>query len=132
MKTVAQFSFISLRILIGTVASSLAIASLVLSLFQPAIAQEASADLLEDDSLSGDNGSDPFAGNSGGSTGMFELFHRANLSGDRSIYEYSREQEQNINTAAEDFRTRQLDLLRQQQNPTDATDAVNEPVESNP
>ena len=132
MKTVAQFSFISLRILIGAVASSLAIASLVLSLLQPAIAQEASADLLEDDSFSGDNGSDPFAGNSGGSTGMFELFHRANLSGDRSIHEFNREQEQNINTAAEDFRTRQLELLRQQQNPADGTDAVNEPVESNP
>jgi hypothetical protein len=131
MKTIAQSSFIPLRLLIIAVASILA-AGLVLPLPEPAIAQEASADLLEDDSLSGDNGSDPFAGNSSGSAGMFELFHRANLSGDRSIYEYSREQEQNINTAAEDFRTRQLELLQQQQNSTEVTDSVSEPVESNP
>lgn len=44
----------------------------------------------------------------------FELIHRANLGGGRSMSDFRQQQQQNFNDAAAEFRARQQELLRQQ------------------
>ena len=93
---------------------------------QPAVAQ--TADPL-DDSLSGDgDSSDPFSSNGGGQSGsVLDLIHRVTLGNVRSQSEYNSSQQENLGIEASDFRSRQLELLRQQnqsqpstQEPTEA------------
>lgn len=71
---------------------------------------------------------DPFYG-SGGDPEQFnplDLIHRANLGGLRSMEEFIIEQDQNLNDAATDFRARQLQLLRQQQQATPVEEGASE------
>lgn len=63
-----------------------------------------------------EEGSDPFSSNGqGGSLGIFDLIHRANLGGDRNIEDFSLEQNQSLNDAAAQFRKKQLERLQQRQ-----------------
>lgn len=89
----------------------------VLSLLLPQITWAQTADVSpsqdvelqqSNDFLSGAQNSDPFAGNSEqDSFGVFDLIHRATLGSNRSQDEYSTEQNQNIDTAAAQFRALQ-------------------------
>lgn len=58
---------------------------------------------------------------------MFELMHRAQQGQIRNSYEFSEDQQESINNAAADFRTRQLEAVEQQQ----SQDSV-QPAETNP
>lgn len=99
----------SLRVIAGT----LAIAATTLAVGSSgAIAQS----LPEDANLSGDQGSGVFSGSGGnGASTMFNLIHRANLGQSRSPYEFFQDQQENLSVEATDFRTRQLELIRLQQ-----------------
>ena len=56
---------------------------------------------------------DPFSGRSSGS-GIFDLIHRSQLGGGRSMEEFTTEQRQNLNDAAAEFRNKQRLLLENQ------------------
>lgn len=87
----------------------------VLGLAQPALAQPTSADLQTPV-----GSSDRDANGNGDLSNidtMFDLLHRAQMGSIRDPYEFNRDQQQNINTAASTFRQRQLELLRQQGQP---------------
>ncbi|HHP7246145.1 MAG TPA: hypothetical protein ACFE0H_15815, partial [Elainellaceae cyanobacterium] len=62
---------------------------------------------------------------------VFNLIHRAILSNGVSMDEYSRQQQENLGSAAEDFRSRQRQLLNQSDSQPDA-DVVADPSESEP
>jgi len=77
--------------------------------FQPAIAQTPSRDAnVYSNTQGGDRSSDLGT--------MFDFFHRAVLGSPRSSSDFGREQQQNsLGSEASDFRQRQQELLRQQQ-----------------
>ena len=56
---------------------------------------------------------DPFSGRSSGA-GIFDLIHRSQLGGGRSMEEFNSEQRQNLNDAAAEFRNKQRQLLEKQ------------------
>ena len=60
---------------------------------------------------------DPFSGRSSGSA-IFDLIHRSQLGGDRSMEEFNTEQRQNLNDAAAEFRNKQRLLLEKQAVPS--------------
>ena len=60
---------------------------------------------------------DPFSGRSSGSA-IFDLIHRSQLGGGRSMEEFNTEQRQNLNDAAAEFRNKQRLLLENQAVPT--------------
>ena len=77
---------------------------------------------------------DPFSGNNnGGASGVFDLMHRATLGNIRSMDEFSTDQKNNLNTAADQFRRQQLELLRtpNQAAPANPTTSVT-PASSTP
>jgi len=91
----------------------LAMGVLIATFLQPAIAQTTVNPL--DDSFSGDGrSSDPFSSGGNQSSSVLDLIHRITLGNGRSLSEYSSTQQENLGTEASDFRTRQLELLRQQ------------------
>lgn len=58
---------------------------------------------------------DPFSGaRDGGSSGLMDILHRVQLGNIRSLNEYSAEQSQNMDKAAEQFRCLQLARLQNQ------------------
>jgi hypothetical protein len=61
---------------------------------------------------------DPFSGRSSGS-GIFDLIHRSQLGGGRSMEEFTTEQRQNLNDAAAEFRNKQRLLLEKQAVPSE-------------
>ncbi|MCD8487488.1 hypothetical protein QPK87_12605 [Kamptonema cortianum] len=75
-----------------------------------AIAQTTNADPLQDLRVQ-DGSSDPFSTN-GGTSAIFDMFHRARLGNNRDMREYLLEQRQNLNDEASQFRRRQLELLQ--------------------
>lgn len=89
----------------------------------PAIAQSANSDALQ---RTGSSDQDP---NAFGDTGldMFDLIHRAQQGAIRNPYEFSREQQTNINSEAENFRTRQREALEQQPGNMPTTVPVTQP-----
>ncbi len=56
---------------------------------------------------------DPFSGRSSGA-GIFDLIHRSQLGGGRSMEEFNSEQRQNLNDAAAEFRNKQRQILEKQ------------------
>lgn len=59
--------------------------------------------------------SDPFSGRDQNQyTPFFNMMHRMQLGTIRSVSEFDQDQQQNIGTAASDFRTRQQERLQQQ------------------
>lgn len=81
--------------------------TLGISTFQSAIAQTPGRDVNVYSPQSSDRSSDMGS--------MFDLFHRAVLGVPRSSSEFRQEQQNSIGSEASDFRQRQQELLRQQQ-----------------
>jgi hypothetical protein len=107
-----------------------AVGVLTASSLQPAIAQTTVNPL--DDSLSGDGrSSDPFSSSGNQSGSVLDLIHRVTLGNGRSLSEYSSTQQENLGTEASDFRTRQLELLRQQNLSQPETQDSSDPTEGN-
>lgn len=99
------------RLVLGTV-----VGIGVISLLLPQItwAQTTRVNPLEDFENQ-DNNSDPFSsGKEQDSLGVFDLIHRATLGNNRSLQDYSAEQNQNLNDAAAQFRTRQRQRIQGQ------------------
>lgn len=115
MKITTKFT----SLVIGTVAGIS-----VVSLLSPQMiwAQTTNVNPLEDANPA-EEGSDPFSSSGqGNSFGIFDLIHRANLGGDRNVEDFSLEQDQNLNSAAAQFRKKQLERLQQRQaSPTTVT-----------
>ncbi|MEG4235858.1 hypothetical protein QUA40_28020 [Microcoleus sp. Pol11C3] len=65
---------------------------------------------------------DPFSGRSSGSA-IFDLIHRSQLGGGRSMEEFNTEQRQNLNDAAAEFRNKQR-LILQKQDPAVPSPAI--------
>ncbi|MEP6486941.1 hypothetical protein NDI43_11785 [Microcoleus vaginatus GB2-A3] len=105
------------KLMIGIAAS--AIASCALLSPQASLAQASglnNAQPLQD--FQTQDNTDPFSGHSSGS-GIFDLIHRSNLGGGRSMEEFNSEQRQNLNDAAAEFRNKQRLLLEKQAVPSE-------------
>ena len=104
------------KLMMGIAAS--AIASCALFTPQASFAQASglnNAQPLQD--FQTQDNSDPFSG-SGSGRGIFDLIHRSQLGGGRSMEEFTTEQRQNLNDAAAEFRNKQRLLLEKQAVPT--------------
>jgi hypothetical protein len=97
----------------------LALAGGVMAVAQPAIAQNPGDFGSED--LSGDNGNSIFS-NEG--LNPFDLIHQSNFGNIPSMGEFMQMQQENIRNEALDFRSRQQELLQQQQSPVTEPAAV--------
>ncbi len=104
------------KLMVGIAAS--AIASCALFTPQASFAQASglnNAQPLQD--FQTQDNTDPFSGRSSG-RGIFDLIHRSQLGGGRSMEEFTTEQRQNLNDAAAEFRNKQRLLLENQAVPT--------------
>ncbi|MEG4045928.1 hypothetical protein [Microcoleus sp. Pol17_C1] len=105
------------KLMMGIAAS--AIASCALLSPQASFAQASglnNAQPLQD--FQTQDNTDPFSGRSSGS-GIFDLIHRSNLGGGRSMEEFNSEQRQNLNDAAAEYRNKQRLLLEKQAVPSE-------------
>ena len=105
------------KLMVGIAAS--AIASCALLSPQASFAQASglnNAQPLQD--FQTQDNTDPFSGRSSGS-GIFDLIHRSNLGGGRSMEEFNSEQRKNLNDAAAEFRNKQRLLLEKQAVPSE-------------
>ncbi|MEG4972062.1 hypothetical protein [Microcoleus sp. K4-B3] len=105
------------KLMIGIAAS--AIASCALFSPQASFAQASglnNAQPLQD--FQTQDNTDPFSGRSSGSA-IFDLIHRSQLGGGRSMEEFNSEQRQNLNDAAAEFRNKQRQLLEKQAVPSE-------------
>jgi hypothetical protein len=112
------------------------VGALVSCLSQPGVAQVANqlnnANPLQSNPQMGDGNTDPFSSRGDNQfDGVLDLMHRAMMGNIRSSEEFQQSQQNDINSAASDFRTRQLELLRQQNQPQ-ATSPVVSPSMSIP
>lgn len=102
----------SVRTILGLLAATgigLTVATL------PAYAQVRNSDLLTSPQ-SGDGSSDPFSSRGSGQLeGTFDLLHRLQQSPSRTLDEFQLDQQEEIDTAASDFRQQQQMLLQEQQ-----------------
>ncbi|MEG4589657.1 hypothetical protein QUA54_31240 [Microcoleus sp. MOSTC5] len=105
------------KLMIGIAAS--AIASCALFSPQASFAQASGLNNAQplQDFQTKDN-TDPFSGRSSGSA-IFDLIHRSQLGGGRSMEEFNSEQRQNLNDAAAEFRNKQRQLLEKQAVPSE-------------
>lgn len=88
---------------------------------QPALAQSTTADTLQETPQSGEYNADPFSSNGNGQmNSVFDLIHRASMGGGRSWSEVQEDQRETISSEAVEFRNRQMELLRQQDEPQPA------------
>lgn len=118
-----SFPKISQKLSIATV-SLLAMGTCLTAQMNGAVAQE-SPDPLD---ASNERTSDPFSGgDSNQYSPFFNMIHRMQLGNIRSVSEFDQDQQQNIGSAAEDFRTRQREMLQQPTQPNPAA-----PVTPNP
>ncbi|MEG3907026.1 hypothetical protein Q5691_21395 [Microcoleus sp. w1-18aA5] len=105
------------KLMMGIAAS--AIASCALFSPQASFAQASglnNAQPLQD--FQTQDNTDPFSGRSSGSA-IFDLIHRSQLGGGRSMEEFNSEQRQNLNDAAAEFRNKQRQLLEKQAVPSE-------------
>jgi hypothetical protein len=105
------------KLMMGIAAS--AIASCALLSPQASFAQASglnNAQPLQD--FQTQDNTDPFSGRSSGN-GIFDLIHRSQLGGGRSMEEFTTEQRQNLNDAAAEFRNKQRLLLEKQAVPSE-------------
>lgn len=94
----------------------------------PVAAQQAeSVDPLEGFQTQ-DGSRDPFSGEGASQGDVFNLIHRLILNNGVGMDEYSRQQHENLGSAAEDFRSRQRQLLDQSTPQRDA-DVIADPSE---
>ena len=76
----------------------------------------------------------PFSSRDDGNAmnGIMDLMHRAQMGNIRSVNEYSAEQDRSLNDAATQFRQKQLQMLRNQnQNSANPANSVNTPNSGN-
>ncbi|MDX2213172.1 MAG: hypothetical protein SFY66_07770 [Oculatellaceae cyanobacterium bins.114] len=98
---------------------------------QPASAQPTTADTLQQTPQSGEYSSDPFSGTGNGQmNSVFDLIHRASQGGIRSMSEVQQEQRENISSEAVEFRNRQMELLRQQNQPESSNTTPSTPQQN--
>ena len=105
------------KLMMGIAAS--AIASCALFSPQASFAQASglnNAQPLQD--FQTQDNTDPFSGRSSG-RGIFDLIHRSQLGGGRSMEEFTTEQRQNLNDAATEYRNKQRLLLEKQAVPSE-------------
>ena len=100
---------------LNQLALSLLAASALLPVMLPqsALAQLTDAQSLQD--WQSPESQDPFSGKSDGSQGafsMFDMIHRANLGNTRSLGEFTEEQNESLDAAAEAFREQQRERLQ--------------------
>jgi hypothetical protein len=98
------------KLMMGIAAS--AIASCALFSPQASFAQASglnNAQPLQD--FQTQDNTDPFSGQSSGSA-IFDLIHRSQLGGGRSMEEFNSQQRQNLNDAAAEFRNKQRLMLQ--------------------
>jgi len=113
------------------VSSSLTLVALASSLVLTTTAQAQSSrdvpsnDPFRDSANTGDR--DPMQGEGG--LDMLDIIHRSNLSGGQTLEQFRSGQEGRLNNAADDFRRRQLELIRQQN--TVSTDELESPNPDN-
>lgn len=81
-------------------------------------------DPFDNSATSGDR--NPLEGEGG--LNMLDIIHRTNMTGGMTIEEFSSGQDGRLNNAAQDFRSRQLELIRQRE-AMDADSASDESVE---
>ncbi|MBE9041362.1 hypothetical protein IQ235_11275 [Oscillatoriales cyanobacterium LEGE 11467] len=104
----------------SAIALLVAVGILPLLLPKASIAQEYEDDAIQPLDLQQDitqpesSEVDSFLGETGGGLNIYEILNRANLARDRSVSDVVGAQEENLLDAASDFRTRQLELIRQQ------------------
>lgn len=94
-------------IFVATLAA-LGIAPVILS--QSSLA-ETYGDPQSDTNFKNQNERDSFTGSSNGSLNMFDMMHKANFN-NRPMEEFATEKRQNVNDAADQFRTLQLQRMR--------------------
>jgi hypothetical protein len=95
---------VSLSILAG---ASLASFSIATTVFAQTTTPQPLADFQEQDNK------DPFSSRgSGQGSSMFNLIHRAIQGPSKSAEDFNSEQQENLDSAAEEFRARQMELLR--------------------
>ncbi|AFZ06210.1 hypothetical protein Osc7112_1717 [Oscillatoria nigro-viridis PCC 7112] len=112
------------KLMMGIAAS--AIASCALFSPQASFAQASglnNAQPLQD--FQTQDNTDPFSGRSSGSA-IFDLIHRSQLGGGRSMEEFNSEQRQNLNDAAAEYRNKQRLLLEKQAVPSEGAIAPTE------
>ena len=95
------------RLLLSLLAG-LSTASLLLPM--PGLAQASKIDPLEDLRTT-DGSSDPFSGSSNASS-IYDLIHRARLNNGMNVNEFRTQQRQQINDAAAEFRSQQLQRMQ--------------------
>lgn len=125
MKPNLRFS--PLLVVVGTVATLGAV-------MHPATAQLSNPNTSADPAqgLGRDTSSDLLSGGeNGGISSMMDLIHRANMGEIPSSGEFQQDQRSRITTQAEQFRARQQELLRQQQQGSSAP-ALTPPSPANP
>ncbi len=76
---------------------------------------------LEQDSSYPSSEQDTFSTGLGDGFKPFDLIHQSNFSRSRSLEEYRLDQQQNLDSAASQFRQQQQQLLQQPQNTTEDT-----------
>lgn len=130
MKTVDPVLDQSYRPSIWLALSVLMSAVVTIAIAKPTLAQVTSADTLQQAPQSGEYNSDPFSSNGNGQmNSVFDLIHRANMGGGRSLSEVQEEQRENISSEAADFRARQMELL-QQENGTQSSTSSDTPQQN--
>jgi len=109
----AKFNAIAIRFPAGLALGGLAILGLAIA--QPGQAQINEANDRPLDGLNRDN-SDPLTGaQRGDGLGAFDLIHNAILGGGQTLEEFNASQQENLNSAAAEFRRKQQQRLQQQQ-----------------
>jgi hypothetical protein len=100
------------------ISSLLTFSTLILSCTLTLIPTATFAQSVGDFGNNGDN-RNPFNRASGGDTsGLLQLINQAQLNGTRNSNDYIKGQQEQISSATDDFRTQQLQLLRQKSKKT--------------
>ncbi len=123
----SKFTFnTTARISLGTLA---AIAMTAVILPKSALAEEKNraSDLLEPQQLQLERAPFNSTTGEGESLDVFDLIHRAQFGTTRSMKEFNLQQQQSINDAAADFRSRQLEMLYDQQPEISGEEALPNP-----
>lgn len=75
---------------------------------------------------------DPFSNNSNQYSPFFNMMHRVQLGTIRSVSEYGQDQQEQIGSEAQDFRTRQMQLIQQDGQAPAGTVTPTAPVQTTP
>lgn len=102
-----QMTRLAIATLVGVVACPVLLS-------QATLAQTANPVQPLEDFKPNDGGSDPFSNRSGNASSLFDLMHQLTLGNGRSLEDFSSEQQQNLNDAADLFKKQQLMRLKKE------------------